>query len=259
MRSLRTFAGPGLQTLCLFIGLWLGGAGLGAEVEEPPLERMRYEMQWKGLTVGETVMEVRLTDEGVFRTFRVESSGVVSWFKTVEYQIDSLSTDAFVRVKKRIRDGKYSQTDELWIADGHAAWKEEGRKEVMKYEVPEGVTDYVSLLQTMRGADLLSPGESRKVMLAMDGGLHALTVKAVRRKKLEWKGRKTPATLHELTTSSKVLFSRNTPRGFWLADEFNLILKMEIQTRYGRVRAHLAEWKRNGVEVEYSSSEADIQ
>lgn len=240
---MSTLCGVAITILCSIIRLYAEQEG------DPPLERMRYDLKWRGMKVGEATMEARAAKEGLVRSFRVDSAGIAGWFRTIHYHITSTTSENRISVRKRIRDGKFSQTDVLVIEGTNARWREQGRKEPVDYQVPDGVVDYVSLLQNMRGASPLSPGETRSITLAMDGGLHQVDIKASHHETLKWNGSQIPTTVHKLETDSEVLFSRNSPRAFWVVKDRNLILKMTIQTRRGKVHGHLKEWTRSGKDV----------
>lgn len=212
---------------------------------------MRYALTWRGVNVGEALMDVHQTPFGLHRRFIVESTGLAGRLKKVEYRIESVPEPAGITVRKFIRDRGFQQTDKLILSEGYARWYEQGAEKPLVYELPEDVTDYVSLLQNLRGDVPLNPGETREVMLALDGGLHDLQLEAVRKEFIQANGSNTPAIFHELETTSDILFSRNMPRGFWLSTRHNLILRMQIQSQHGTVMANLVEWQRDGKDIDW--------
>lgn len=198
-------------------------------------------------------MNVSHSPHGKTRSFRVISAGVAGWVRNVKYSIDSIPEENERRIQKSIRDGNFRQEDILRITrDGKAYWHEKGAEQSFVYTIPPDVTDYVSLLHELRGGPPLRTGEQRNIVLALDAGLHPLTIRAVRSETLRINGQSFQATLHEIDTASEILFSRNFPRSIWISEHNPLILRMEIQSRHGRINADLVTWEENGAPVDWS-------
>lgn len=214
------------------------------------LELMSYSLEWKGIKVGEAVIKSSLVEGLKSKSFEVKSTGFAGFFKSIAYKIDMEQFAKKVTVKKNIKDGKFVQKDTLVIIDDLAKWKNESSGEVSQYDVPHDVYDYVSMLDTIRSKKKLNVGESMEISLALDGGLHTVTITATTKSIEEWKGVKLPVILYELSTTSPILFSRNMPKVFSVSENEDVIIYMKIQTGRGLVHAKLDEWIINGEAVD---------
>jgi hypothetical protein len=213
-------------------------------------ETMSYSLEWKGIKVGEAVMKSSKVEDLKSKSFEIKSTGLAGFFKSISYKIDMEQLANTITVKKNIKDGKYSQNDTLIISNNQAHWKNEGTGEVSEYEVPQKVYDYVSMLDAIRNKMKLNVGESMEILLALDGGLHAVILTAASKSIEEWEGEQIPVILYELSTTSSILFSRNMPKTFSVCEDENVILHMKIQTKRGLVYAKLNSWAVNGESVE---------
>jgi hypothetical protein len=225
-------------------------------------EVMEYDISWLGMTVGGmTVQEQRDGGGVVTRSIRVRSRPWVATLyrvdTTVRCVIEPTPDGPRHTVGKVVAEGGFTQDDTLtlWPATGVCIWSNAIAQSCTTSSVPVNTQDVVSFFFDLR--DTLTrqtASTSADYRLVMDGTAHALEIKRGATKKISTPFGKVEAADVRAASKSPTLFSRNKPKGIWVATACPAVLAVDVGIAVGTVHVTLKSWKVDGEAVAFPNN-----
>lgn len=224
-------------------------------------EFLLYDITWVGVSVG--TMNVRSetrADGSLLRSIRVWNRPWISLVypvdNTVECRIEATPGGLRHTVTKKMGEKDFQQDDTLvlWPDAGKAVWSNAVSNTVHHFDVPPGSRDFVSFFFDLRDAAAGGnwSGSAQDYQLVMDDGLHALELQVGEPRRLRTPHGRLEAIPVKAISKSRELFTRNKPRAVWVATRRPAVIFADVETRFGAVRASLAEWSIDGRPVPLS-------
>jgi hypothetical protein len=243
------------RTILMLLGAVLFAHALPAGAGN--VELMEYDITWVGVSVGTMSVQSETAEDGAqVRSIRIWNRPWIALVYpvdiTIECRIESTADGPLHVVVKKVAEKNFTQDDTLvlWPEAGRAIWTNAAKSTVREFEVPAGSRDFVSFFYDLRDAAAAgSWGETGDYQLVMDGGLHPLTLQVGPSKRVRTRQGRLAAIAVQAKSSSPDLFSRNHPRSVWVSADLPVVLLADVDTRFGAVRATLAQWQIDGESV----------
>jgi len=239
----------------IFLSVGLAVATVAAGGDGVSRERFEYSISWRGIPVGNTVVEndglTTGTSNRVVRCIRVVSRPWLKLFYPVHDEIECVREEAGgsfrYSVHKVIHEAGFHQDDVLTVegGGGTAVWTDTLNNRQVRYPVPVNVKDYLSFLFDLRFAEF-PQGAPREYQLVMDDGVRRLLITGACTGVVESVWGPVAARKLEIKSLSSQLFVRNVPRAVWISQEHSVMMVMEAGTKLGLVRAELQKWDVDG-------------